>query len=181
MNEITLEWQEARQIRRETIRDQQRSTYPGTVRLGRDPTRCDVVLSDPTVSGLHVEIFFDAGRHSFVLRNLRSSNPPMVDGRQIPNGEALLSQGSIIYLGQVELGIVAVSLGMLNNRIPPTILMPPLPLAAANQHNPNIMSYGLQCPNCGRVSPYDRLDWGCQWCGTSLAAAASVIMTPNSN
>lgn len=179
MNEITLEWQEEGRIRRETIRDQQRSTYPGTIRLGRDPTRCDVVLIDPTVSGLHVEIFFDVGRHSFVLRNLRYTNPPMVDGRQIPDGEARLSHGSTIYLGQVELKVVAVSLALPNNGIPPTILMPPLPLAVANQPNPNVVSFGLQCPHCDRISSYDRLDWGCQWCGTSLAAAASVLMTPN--
>lgn len=181
MNEITLEWQEEGRNRRETIHDQQRSTYPGVVRLGRDPTRCDLLLSDPTVSGLHVEIFFDAGRHSFALRNLRYTNPPMVDGRQIPDGEALLSQGSTIYLGQVKLKVVAISLGVFNNGIPPTLLMPPLPLAAAHQPNPDPVYYGLQCPHCDRISPYDRLDWGCQWCGTSLAAAASVLMTPYGN
>lgn len=181
MNEITLEWQEAGRIRRETIRDQQRSTYPGVVRLGRDPTRCDLVLSDPTVSGLHVEIFFNTQQRSFAVRNLRDTNPPMVDGRQILKGEAFLSQGSTIYLGQLELNVVAVSLDVFNNGIPATILMPPLPLAAANQPNPNVASFGLQCPHCARISPYDRLDWGCQWCGTSLAAAASVLMTPNGN
>jgi predicted component of type VI protein secretion system len=180
MNEITLEWQEAARIRREIIRDQQRSTYPGTVRLGRDPTRCDLLLSDPTVSGLHVEIFFNAPEQSFALRNLRYSNPPIVDGRQIPQGEALLSQGSTIYLGQVEINVVAVSLAVPNHGIAPTLLIPP-PALATNQPAPNVVSYGLQCPNCHRVSPYDRLEWGCQWCGTSLAAASSVLMTPQSN
>jgi pSer/pThr/pTyr-binding forkhead associated (FHA) protein len=182
MNELTLEWQEAGQIRREIIRDQQRSIYPGTVRLGRDPLRCDFVLSDRTVSGLHVEIFFNPLTSSFALRNLRDTNPPVVDGRQIPHGEAPLSQGSTIYLGQVELTVVAVYLAapsQSNQGIPLTILMPPPAFAAANQPTPNVVSYGLQCPHCRRVSPYERLDWGCQWCGTSLAAAASVLMTPN--
>ncbi|HAA29521.1 MAG TPA: FHA domain-containing protein [Cyanobacteria bacterium UBA8553] len=181
MNEITLEWQEAGRIRRETIRDQQRSTYPGIVRLGRDPTRCDLVLSDPTVSGLHVEVFFNTQQRSFAVRNLRDANPPMVDGQQILKGEAFLSQGSTIYLGQVELKVVAVSLGMSNNGIAPTLLLPPLPLAGVHQPNPDAVYYGLQCPHCDRISPYDRLDWGCQWCGTSLAAATSVLMTPNGN
>jgi hypothetical protein len=181
MNHITLEWQEAGHLRRETIRDQQHSTYPGTVRLGRDPMRCDLVLSDPTVSGLHVEIFFDPQQHCFALRNLRHSNPPVVDGRQITQGEVFLSQTSTIYLGQVELKVVAVSLAVPHQGISPTILMPPQPLAAVNQPYPDVISYGLQCPNCFRVSAYDRMDLGCPWCGTSLAAAASILMTPKGN
>ena len=178
MNEITLEWQEGRQIRRETIHDSEASKYPGAVRLGRDPARCDVVLTDPTVSGLHIEIFFNAQQQSFALRNLRDTNPPLVDGRQIIGREAVLSQGSTICLGQVELNVVAVSVDIVSNGIPPTVLIPPQSLAAVNQPLPDV-GYGLQCPNCGRVSPYQRLDWGCQWCGTSLAAAASILMTPN--
>jgi len=179
MNEITLEWQEAAQIRTETIRESQPSKHPGTVRLGRDPLRCDIVLSDPTVSGLHVEIFFNAQQQSFALHNLRDTNPPVVDGRQLQHGEAFLSKGSTIDLGQIELTVVAVSHPTPNNPIPPTILMPPQPLIVNNQPVPVLESYGLQCPSCGRVSPYERLDWGCQWCGTSLAAAASVVMTSN--
>lgn len=58
MNEITIEWQEAGQIRQETIRNNQNSKIPCMIRLGRDPMQCDIVLSDPTVSGLHIEIFF---------------------------------------------------------------------------------------------------------------------------
>ncbi len=177
MHELTLEWQEAAHSRRETIRHQQRSKYPGTVRLGRDPARCDLIFSDPTVSGLHIEIFFNPLTHAFALRNLRESNPPLVDGRQIVKGEAPLSQGSIFYLGQLELKVVAVSLAAPNNIIPPTILMPPQLLATANQAVPDIISYGLQCPTCHRVSSFDRMDFGCPWCGTSLAAAASVLMT----
>jgi hypothetical protein len=179
MNEITLEWQEAGQIRRETISDQQHSTYPRTVRLGRDPMRCDLVLGDPTVSGLHVEILFNPQQHSFVLRNLRQTNPPIVDGRQIISGEVLLSRGSTIFLGQVELTVIAVSLHVPNDNIPPTILMPPQPFAVAHQPPPAVVSYGLQCPSCRRVSPHERIDLGCPWCGTSLAAASSVVMTPN--
>ena len=177
MNEITIEWQEAGQIRRETIRDNQPSKHFGTIRLGRDPLQCDIVFSNPTVSGLHVEIFFNTQYQSFALRNLRDTNPPVVDGRQIQHGEAFLSTGSTIYLGQLELNIVAVSRPILNNSISPTILMSQPPLMINQQAVAAPESYGLQCPSCGKVSPYERLDWGCQWCGTSLAAAASVLMT----
>lgn len=181
MNEITLEWTEAGQIRIETIRERQPSQYPGIVRLGRDPWRCDIVLSDPTVSGLHAEIFFNTQQQYFALRNLRQTNPPVVDGRQLIHGEAFLSTGSIICLGQVELIVVAVSIYQPSQGIAPTILMPPQPLAVVNPPPPALESYGLQCPSCGRVSPYERLDWGCQWCGTSLAAAASILITSNGN
>jgi predicted component of type VI protein secretion system len=177
MWELTLEWQEAGQLRRETIRQQQLSLYPGTMRIGRDPTRCDILLSDPTVSGLHVEIFFNPSTQTFVLRNLRHSNPPFVDGRQIITEEVALSQGSAIYLGQLELKVIAISLHQTNQAIPPTLLFGSQPVPSANQPAP-AASYGLECPNCHRISPYDRIDWGCQWCGTSLAAAASVLMLP---
>lgn len=179
MNEITIKWQEATQIRSETIRDNQNGKIPCMIRLGRDPLQCDIVLNDPTVSGLHVEIFFNTEKQSFALHNLRDTNPPIVDGRQINYGEAFLSTGSTIWLGQLELVIVAVSVHTPNHPIPPTILMPPPPLSVNNKPAPTLESYGLKCPSCGRVSPYERLDWGCQWCGTSLAAAASVLMTSN--
>jgi predicted component of type VI protein secretion system len=178
MNELTLQWQEAGRTRTETIHDQQPSKNPGTVRLGRDPARCDFVFSDPTVSGLHVEIFYHPQQHFFALRNLRISNPPVVDGRQIIQDEVRLSQGSTIYLGQVAVTVIAVSLFTANAGIPPTILVSPQAFVASNQPTRAIESYGLQCPHCYRTSPYERIDLGCQWCGTSLAAAVSVLMTP---
>ena len=172
MNEITIQWQEVGQIRKETIHDKQKSKHPGRIRLGRDPLQCDIVLSDPTVSGLHIEIFFNTQYQSFALHNLRDTNPPVVDGRQIQQGEAFLSTGSSIYLGQLELVVAAVSLHTSYRPIAPTQLVAPSPVVAAT-----LDSYGLQCPSCGKISPYERLDWGCQWCGTSLAAAASILMT----
>lgn len=173
MNEITLEWQEAGHIRKEIIRDQQLSKNPGTVRLGRDPVKSDIVLTHPTVSGLHVEIFFNPGCYCFQVRNLRQSNPPVVDGKILIQGEMTLVQGSTICLGQTEIKVVAVSLA--GSSVPPTILMPPQPGSSGNQ------IYGLKCPKCDRISPFERLDLGCPWCGTSLAAASSVLMSPNTH
>jgi hypothetical protein len=174
MHELILEWQEAYQKRMATIRDGQPSKNPGSVRIGRDPVKCDLVISDLTVSGLHVEIFFDNATHTFVLRNMRDSNPPTVNGRQVIHGEIPLSQGSTIYLGQVIVTVLAVSLAPPNNPIQQTIILPPKPI---NPPIPNIASYGLECPHCHRISPYERMGFGCQWCGTSLASAASVLIT----
>jgi hypothetical protein len=179
MHEITLEWQEAGQIRQETIHDQQPGQYSGTVRIGRDPTRCDIILSDPTVSGLHVEIGFNPSTQSFVLRNLRYSNPPVVDDRQIVTGEVPLNQGCIIYLGQLELKVVKVCLHPYSSPIPQTIILPPHSPSVTHQAIPDVATYGLECPHCHRISPYEQIDWGCQWCGTSLSAAASVLISPS--
>lgn len=179
MYELTLEWQDKGQLRQETIRHQQGSKYPGTVRIGRNPAECDIILSDPTVSGLHVEIFFNLSTQAFFLRNLRYSNPPVVNRQQLITGEVALKQGSIIYLGQLELKVTTVSLQQPSSSIPPTILLPPQPPQSADPPVPNPILYGLECPHCHRISPYDRIDWGCPWCGTSLAAAASVLMSPN--
>ncbi|MFB2838665.1 FHA domain-containing protein [Floridanema evergladense] len=173
MNEIILEWQEAGQIRKEVIGDRQVSKNPGTMRLGRDPLKCDIVLTHPTVSGLHVEIFFNQNCNCFQVRNLRQSNPPVVDGKILIQGEAALSQDSIICLGQTEIKVVAVTLA--GSSVPPTVLMPPQPGNSVNQ------VYGLKCPKCDRISPFEQLDLGCPWCGTSLAAASSVLITPNNN
>ncbi|MBE9227289.1 FHA domain-containing protein [Phormidium sp. LEGE 05292] len=171
MNEITLEWQEAGKIRKVVIGDRQVSKNPGTVRLGRDPVKADIVLTHPTVSGLHVEIFFNQNCQCFQVRNLRQSNPPLVDGKNLIQGEMVLSQGSTICLGQTEIKVVAVSLA--GSSVPPTILMPP------NSGNSGNQIYGLKCPKCDRISPFEQLDLGCPWCGTSLAAASSVLITPN--
>ncbi|MFB2894277.1 FHA domain-containing protein [Aerosakkonemataceae cyanobacterium BLCC-F50] len=173
MNEITLEWQETSQLRKAIIGAQQLSKHPGTVRLGRDPLQCDIVLTHPTVSGLHVEIFFNQNCNCFQVRNLRQSNPPMVDGKNLIQGEMSLSQGSTICLGQIEIKVVAVMLA--GSSVPPTILMPP------NSGTTNNQVYGLKCPKCDRISPFEQLDLGCPWCGTSLAAASSVLITPNSH
>lgn len=183
MNEITLEWKESGRTLGRTIQDQQPSKVPGAVRLGRDPARCDIVFHDPTVSGLHVEIFFHPKDRQFYLRNLRYSNPPLIDGISLTQGEVPLTAHSIFYLGQVEIRVTAIY----------PVVPPIVPSVAAtilksshppqkSQTAPTIppATYGLQCPKCQRISPYERQEIGCTWCGTSLAAAASVLITPNS-
>jgi hypothetical protein len=181
MNALTLQWHDAGQDRTQKIYEKQPSKNPHTVRIGRDPLRCDIVLSNPTVSGLHVEIFFHSQQQCFYIRNLRSPNPPLVDGQQLFQGEMPLHEGSIIYLGQAKLQVTHVAIA----NIPATIVTPPQPVVAHShpqrplQPVPPQGIYGLQCPKCHKVSPADHLQIGCPWCGTSLAAAASVLVAPN--
>ncbi len=174
-NQLTLKWTEAGVAQTQTIQNGQPSKNPGTVRIGRDPTKCDLLLSHPSVSGLHVEIFFNHELQEFRVRNLRQSNLPMVDGKILASTEAKLSEGSRINLGQVQLEVVSVSAAVV--AAPQTVLLsgPPTP----GYSPPTTPSkYGLQCPKCSRISPYAQLDAGCAWCGTSLAAAASVVLSP---
>ncbi|QIR36941.1 FHA domain-containing protein [Tolypothrix sp. PCC 7910] len=198
MNALTLQWHDAGQDRTQNIYEQQPSKNPGTVRIGRDPLRCDIVFSNPTVSGLHVEIFFNSQQQKFYIRNLRSQNPPLVDKQQLTQGELPLREGSIIQLGQMEVRVTAI----LINSVPPTILTPPTPPVVSNQptrppinQQPQVQPryhehpltppapppgiYGLECPKCHKVSPPENLQVGCPWCGTSLAAAVSVLVVPN--
>ncbi|AFY71032.1 Forkhead-associated protein [Thalassoporum mexicanum PCC 7367] len=147
MPELTLEWTDINQRQCHRIGDQR-------VRIGRDPARCDLIIQHPTVSALQAEIFFNADRGQFYVRDLRGEpNPPLVDGVRITGGEAALHPHSLIYLGQVAIKIAAI-------------------VVAANA------DYGLRCPNprCGREVAYEYLELACPWCGTSLAAAASTIL-----
>lgn len=128
MNVLTLQWQDAGQIKIQKIHEKQPSKNPGTIRIGRDPVRCDIVLSHPTVSGLHVEIFFNAQQQRFLMKNLREQNPPLVDGQKLVQGEIPLGEGSIIYLGQQLLKVTEISVPG-GSTVPPTILTPPQPQA----------------------------------------------------
>jgi hypothetical protein len=61
---------------------------------------------------------------------------------------------------------------------------PPAPPQPGHQHQhqhqqpPAAQASGLECPRCQKVSDYSYLEIGCPWCGTSLAAAVSVLVTP---
>ena len=174
-NQLTLAWTEAGVRQTLTIQNGQPSKNPGTVRLGRDPAKCDIVFSHPSVSGLQVEIFFNQELQEYAVRNLRESNPPLVDGKILARGEAKLSPGSRIHLGQVQIEVVKVT--EVEVAAPQTVLLSGPP-ARVNSGPTGPSKYGLQCPKCTRISPYAQLNSGCPWCGTSLAAAASVMLSP---
>lgn len=163
MSELTLEWSENGQFHRYSFQAHQATKQPGVFRIGRDPAQCDLVLHDRSVSALHVELFLNHPQQTAGIRNLRSSNPALVDGRHLIVGDAPLRQGSRISLGRVDLSVIALRF----------TISEPTPAQA----------YGLKCPNaaCGKVSDYnsDILQQGCPWCGFSLAAANSVVIFPS--
>ncbi|MBE9096225.1 FHA domain-containing protein [Tychonema sp. LEGE 07203] len=173
-NQLTLTWTEAGVRQTQTIQNGQPSKNSGTVRLGRDRAKCDLVLSHQSVSGLHVEIFFNQELQEYAVRNLRPSNPPLVDGKILASGEAILRSDSRIHLGQVQIDVV--SAPAVQVAAPQTVLLEPGVASSSPPTGPS--KYGLQCPNCSRISPYAQLNAGCPWCGTSLAAAASVVLSP---
>ncbi len=72
MHKITLEWQEENQNISRTISSEYQTKTPGLIRIGRDPSQCDILIQDPTnrVSRLHAEIFFDFNKNSFYIRNV---------------------------------------------------------------------------------------------------------------
>ncbi|MEN9207045.1 MAG: PrsW family glutamic-type intramembrane protease [Gloeomargarita sp. GMQP_bins_120] len=103
MGFIVLEWQEeGRQHRRQIPL----SDPTVVIRLGRDPSQCDVVFTDPTVSGLQAEMTTD-GRRVF-LRCLRVSNPPWVDGQRLGSTPVPLRNGSVIRLGRTVVQVTLV-------------------------------------------------------------------------
>jgi hypothetical protein len=103
MTELTLTWIEGGNPKTEVIHPQYPSKNPGTVRLGRDPSRCDIVLNESSVSGLQAEIFYDAGRGGFYVRSLRESNPPIINGHPLPSGEVPLGSTNTIQLGRLQM------------------------------------------------------------------------------
>lgn len=181
MHKLTLTWLEAGQHQAFTW--QHSPAHPsGLLRIGRDPSRCDLVLSDPTVSGLHVEIFWQPIANQFFLRNLRDRNPPVINGQLLLSGETALDSGSTIVLGEQLLTaqVTVQAIASMPSVVAATVLLTPEILSSqvALLSSPN-SSYGLMCPKCHQVSAYERLSLGCLWCGTSLAAAASVLLSPS--
>jgi len=103
---IILEWQEHQRTHRRQIEIRDPSQV---IRLGRDPSLCDVVFTDPTVSGLQAEIASDG--QGVYLRCLRETNPPWVDGRRMGKTPVPLRKGSVVRLGRTQIKVVAVEVG----------------------------------------------------------------------
>lgn len=155
MHRLALEWVEEGRSRSQAFSFDSSAARP--VRIGRDASQCDIVLKDSTktVSGLHIEIFFNAQNHTFYLRNLTRErdrpNPAWVDGQKVIQQEIGLKTGTTIQLGKVSLKVNIDS-------------------ATGTKQ-----VYGLKCHVCGNVSPQADLSLVCRWCGTSLAAAETAV------
>ncbi|MBE9011334.1 FHA domain-containing protein [Pseudanabaenaceae cyanobacterium LEGE 13415] len=120
MYRLTLEWQENTRNSLQTIASHDQTKQPGTIRIGRDRERCDVVLQHPdrnierTVSGLHIELFWNEAEQKMYVRNLTRDrippNPALVDGQTVINQELAIAENSKIRLGKMALRVKALEL-----------------------------------------------------------------------
>lgn len=166
MSELTLQWSEFGQTKIQVLRDQQPSKQPGKIRLGRDPALCDIIFQERSVSGLHVEIFFQPQAQQFFIRNLRLQNPPLIDGTLLKQGDLPIRAGSRIKLGRIELQVSAMT------------ITPPAAPVFPKSGPPSTAAYGLQCPQCHHVSAYsnDAIKQDCPMCGHSMATSNTVFI-----
>ena len=72
--------------------------------IGRDGTRCEVVLEDSSVSGLHARIKHEEGQ--FILHDLGSRNGTFVNGEQVYRHP--LSDKDRLQLGETQLMFIEV-------------------------------------------------------------------------
>lgn len=152
--ELVLSWKEIGKNRSYTINSDRHSNRP--VKIGRDPLRAELVINNPTVSGLQASIHYEPTTQLFLVQSLRETNPVLVDGQkltQVPK--------PVRDRGRLQMGNLTIQL---------EIKHPILTNA--------LTEYGLKCPNpkCGKISTYESLKLVCPWCGTSLASAQSMIM-----
>ncbi len=161
MTELTLEWVEGGVSRSEQIQPNQPSKNPGTVRIGRDPQKCDIVLSDSSVSGLQAEVYYHVGSQVFYLRSLRDTNPPIVNGQPITTGEVPLGTASTVTLGRVVLKarVVNANAGGIpptevsSPGVPPTAVASPAPAAPPPYPSPSPAPYYQAQPTSGDQGP----------------------------
>jgi hypothetical protein len=88
----------------------EKGEYKGTVFpisegvvIGRDSTRCNIVLRDveANVSGAHVSIAFDTGSVGFVVTDLNSTNGTYINKVKLKPGHAgVYRAGDLLQLGQ---------------------------------------------------------------------------------
>jgi hypothetical protein len=76
------------------------SAEPQELLVGRS-SRCDVVLSDPTVSRRHARLIFLDGR--WLLQDLESTNGSRLNGHRV--GRCQLQPGDDLRLGQARLRV----------------------------------------------------------------------------
>ncbi|MCM1983041.1 FHA domain-containing protein [Lyngbya confervoides] len=121
VNELNLEWIEAGSLKTQNFVPGQPGPQPDTLRIGRDPSRCDIVLSDGSVSGLHVEIGFESSSGRFYVQNLRPTNPAIVNGESLTQGMIYLLPENTIQLGNVQIRAIA-TVPLPDQAVPPTEL-----------------------------------------------------------
>ena len=71
--------------------------------IGRDSSRCQLVVDDPTISRQHAKLFVQD--RELYLSDLGSTNGTWLDGQQIRSSSKILKNGQTIVLGKVSLKI----------------------------------------------------------------------------
>lgn len=157
MYKLTLEWEEGDRVRTRTITADDQTIVADAIRIGRsNPQQCDILLYHPdanilmTVSGLHIEIYFDRQQNNFYLRNLtkdrqppKRPNPAIVDGKKIVTKDAPIRLGSQIQLGKMQLRVKALE-------VPQTNTFSYVVTCSGPKHHKLDPQYvGLNCPHCG--------------------------------
>ena len=75
------------------------------VRAGRDEAKCVVLLTDPSVSGVHASLKIESGQ--FWVRDERSNNGTFVDEvRLAPNTWTALKSGARLAFGPVGFNVL---------------------------------------------------------------------------
>jgi hypothetical protein len=203
MLKLELNWQELGKSQQRTIDPNTRTLTPGEFRIGRDPQKCDLLLKDRSVSALNASIVFSQHPEKVRLINHRDTNPPLVDG-SVVLGTTELDGEREVYFGQILVKVrvyddSAIDPTIVVARVPPVRQTPPTPAShpraaigsppqqyqqpqyqqppAVSPPAPVVATeYGLECSHCHRVSQFQHLKLCCPWCGTSLAAARSIIV-----
>jgi FHA domain len=180
--QLTLTWTESDRLKTQTIDSCQHNEMSTAFRIGRDPAQCDLVLTDNTVSRLHVELFFNSSWKRFYLRNLQPKNSPKIDGGLLIAGEVVLHPGSIIELGRVQITVTQISeahpnisFGVSVSKLPQYSPVKPLQSRVLFSSE----NYRLECPNCHSLSPLDLRNSACLHCGHFLADAESILIPPS--
>jgi hypothetical protein len=72
--------------------------------VGRDASKCAILLTEPRVSGLHATLKLENG--TLVVRDERSNNGTLVNGNPAPAGMwTPVPNGSLVRFGPVELSV----------------------------------------------------------------------------
>jgi len=73
-------------------------------RVGRDGSRCEIILAEPRVSSLHASVKLENGQ--FYVRDENSNNGTTINGTRAAAGQwTPVTDGSLVRFGSVEMSV----------------------------------------------------------------------------
>ena len=156
MYRLTFQWTESGVVKTQTLALREVNGRVGSICVGRDPSRADLVLADPEkrVSRQHLEIFLQSEKQQFYVRNLTRGNPPesqnpaIVDGQRMIAEEVPVKEDSELQVGGFVVKVTEIG-------FPPKVTEPvKQPQFGVKCPNNHLISYeylGLVCPHCGEA------------------------------